>query len=434
MKKISTNKLNFFSNKVLRVRIFNFLNATNLFLILIIILLASGIVFFHREDQVAGDRPLILPTMMPIPPTTMPMPTSIWHADLNYLNEKDKHEYKWNTYKNDSLGFEFFYPDLYSIIQENDGQTVFSLEPGLPAIIISTNPKDFINFDIMSSKLKIENADSSVSNIKKEAINFGGHKAIRVIIEDSEYPMYVIQTQESPVIQIQFLLAHKMWDSVSEDYVISLKQRTMLMTSSFMFNDADAREGKPDRIVPVETKKTTDSMDDYWPYRTEAIYTSTRLGIKFTFTYDFAPYINSEGNKICWEDGPADRTQAHKCFVHAEVFSKTPSQTLREAIEEKILTGYDKNKCLIDIVPDDNDNNKEIATIYFAFAKTPYKYWQTGVDGPWENPESCPSYTQKGPIQYFMSDKNFPDKFVYFLIMHQSYPSATEMMNLEFIK
>jgi hypothetical protein len=303
--------------------------------------------------------------------------------------------------------------------------------------MISTNPKDLINFDTLSSKIKMENADSYVSNIKKEAINFGGHKAIGFYLEDFEYltnAMYVIQTQDTPKIQFQFLIPHKIWDEFPDWYVGVLKLRARLITSSFLFNDADVREGRPDRIMPVETKKSSDSMSGEFSHGiTEAVYTSPELGVSFKFTFEFAPGIEREGDKICW-DGWRPESGDNNCFVHAEVFSKNPSQSLKEAIEEKILAGYDKNKCLLEIFPDVKDKNKELATMYFAYAKAPYYYLSTGVDGPWENAESCPKYTQQGPIQYFMTDKNFPDKFVYFLIMHQSYPSAFEMTSLEFIK
>ncbi len=400
---------------------------------LILLLAGSGIIYINSQNQSPSQNNTTQVTeATPISSagSAIPSYTGMWKTTAGYQSEKNKQEYQWKLYKNKALGFEFTYPEIFTSVVENDKEILFSYEPGLPAIKIAKNPEEFFEYSgpqckkatVRDYKLYLYCIDSGV-----KTINFGGHKAQHFSIrflKGEEGKLDIIQTLDAPRLEVQILSPLQ---NFREGYLDQTAQRAKIISSSFLFDDADKREGRPDRMEGIERKASSyEYENDPFPYETRVRFTSPALGVTFTFKFEHAPYTKRDGNKICWEYYSEKVKSDSRCVERAEVFSKQSSQSLKEAIEEQILKGYDQNICVVKSTPDEKDSSKEVARIFFSSDPV-------GVaDGPYDDYDKCPHYMQAGGIRFFTADKN-SDKFVFFSIGTQSYPRMA-MDEFEFIK
>jgi hypothetical protein len=130
------------------------------------------------------------------------------------------------------------------------------------------------------------------------------------------------------------------------------------------------------------------------------LYYSEKLGVGFTYL-SYGPEqpvsVVEKDNKI----SIGDQT--------IEVFEKDSSLTLQQAIEEKFLKEYNFADCWVKIA-ETNEQKLEsyvAATISYPPAKNP-------EDPFWVNSENCPKfYSETNGMQYFLMNKEFPDRFLF---------------------
>lgn len=141
-------------------------------------------------------------------------------------------------------------------------------------------------------------------------------------------------------------------------------------------------------------------------------YVSPKLGISFLFAGQVPDVgvkvlVKEVGDKvyIYGDNMEYDKGQ------YVEIFQKDKTQSLKEAIQEKIMKGFSSDKCMIT-----TDNPFSIYPVNYEIANIK-------VVGNFDDLEKmeimrkdCPSYTQSNGMSYFLSDKNHPDKFVFFSI------------------
>jgi hypothetical protein len=167
---------------------------------------------------------------------------------------------------------------------------------------------------------------------------------------------------------------------------------------------------------PTLTPKEKNSGEDIITELGENLmsYYSPTLGIKFNYinNADGTPIsVERLENIVCvtveheWykNDGTQDDFCPHGQSV--EIFSKDPSISLSNAIENKFLVGYDKKECFVELL------NKEGKKAIISYPTD-----NRGSDDPWwVNSKNCPhGYSKANGIRYFYYDNNFPEKYAFF--------------------
>ncbi|MFA7193306.1 MAG: hypothetical protein WC087_00080 [Candidatus Paceibacterota bacterium] len=134
------------------------------------------------------------------------------------------------------------------------------------------------------------------------------------------------------------------------------------------------------------------------------IYISPSLGITFEYVYDSeeieSVVIKENENVIIVNDSTI-----------ITVFEKKPNLSLKQAIEENILKGYDPSKCWVTVNPMEDSSlyGFETAQIEFPVLETedPNIPW-------WENAKDCPeALTSTNGVSYYLYDPKVPEKFAF---------------------
>ncbi len=134
------------------------------------------------------------------------------------------------------------------------------------------------------------------------------------------------------------------------------------------------------------------------------IYISPALGITFEYVFD---YENSDSVVIKEDENVVTVNDS----TIITVFDKDPYLSLKQAIEQKILSGYDPKKCWVTVNPmkDSSLYGFETAQIEFPVLETkdPNIPW-------WENAKDCPEgLTSTNGVSYYLYDPKVPEKFAF---------------------
>lgn len=164
--------------------------------------------------------------------------------------------------------------------------------------------------------------------------------------------------------------------------------------------------------TPADETVNSDLIGANWK-----TYTSEKLSLTFTYLVnqnDQKIIVKENGNRICVTYDPQDNKCSEGQFL--EVFDKSKTQRLEDAIKNKFLVTYSPEDCFIDSDPVHYEDihpamrNYEIAEITFPKTSDPNLPW-------WTNAEKCPQmYTSTNGVSYFLMDKDHSDKYLYFHI------------------
>lgn len=136
------------------------------------------------------------------------------------------------------------------------------------------------------------------------------------------------------------------------------------------------------------------------------LYYSQKLGIGFTYLQDpVSPVTVTEtGNKIYVHGSKRSPDQGQSL----EVFTKNPSLSLQEAIGAKFLNGYSPKDCFVKIdEPNAIGLPNYIATV-ISFPRS------EDQNAPWWQNSKCPeNYSETNGQQYFLMNKDVPDRFLF---------------------
>ena len=153
-------------------------------------------------------------------------------------------------------------------------------------------------------------------------------------------------------------------------------------------------------------------------------YTSP-LGISFTYSpkqvsnSDWTITVKESGNKICVTYDVNDVNCLKGQYV--QVFQKSITDSLKNAIKKQFLTNYSLNDCFI------LSQNPYSGFSYPASYKTAIISFPKSSDpnaSPWANADKCPSpYTATNGISYFLEDTAHPGKMLFFSIGQYSIES-----------
>ncbi|MBX4191216.1 MAG: hypothetical protein KW804_00215 [Candidatus Doudnabacteria bacterium] len=151
-------------------------------------------------------------------------------------------------------------------------------------------------------------------------------------------------------------------------------------------------------------------------------YTSDKLGI--TFTYNPKPSGNFEvtvtevGDKI-YLHGTNEKPEQGKMI---QVFTKTGSQSLAEAIKSKFLKGYSDKDCFVENIARNADDPRPDS---YIFAEISYPPPSNAGDPFWQNANKCPQpYSKTNAVQYFMANTEIPTKYVFLQLGQDSITDA----------
>ena len=141
------------------------------------------------------------------------------------------------------------------------------------------------------------------------------------------------------------------------------------------------------------------------------LYYSEKLGVGFTYVPTPAYIPNPTSNPAF-----TITEQGNKIYMHAtgqnpetgqsiEVFTKDPKISLEQAITDQFLKGYNPADCFVKTYNyEQRFPNYVSAGIAFS---DPNNGW-------WQNPDKCPkNYSETNGIQYFLMNKDVPDKFLF---------------------
>lgn len=137
------------------------------------------------------------------------------------------------------------------------------------------------------------------------------------------------------------------------------------------------------------------------------IYYSEKLGVGFTYL-SYTP------------NSPINVTEsASKIDVIGqtiEVFTKDPKLTLAEAIKGKFLQGYNSNDCFVKTYETSEQKLSTYVSAGISFPPT------NDPDAPWwQNSDKCPQYySETNAVQYFLMNKDVPEKFLFVRIGQDS--------------
>src|SRR3989344_1064617 len=179
--------------------------------------------------------------------------------------------------------------------------------------------------------------------------------------------------------------------------------------STFKFTPASLASGDQNQTTDNPNLKT---------------YTSP-LGISFTYSpkqvsnSDWTITVKESGNKICVTYDVNDVNCLKGQYV--QVFQKSITDSLKNAIKKQFLTNYSLNDCFI------LSQNPYSGFSYPASYKTAIISFPKSSDPnalPWANAEKCPpSYTATNGLAYFLEDILHPSKMLFFSIGQYSIES-----------
>jgi hypothetical protein len=175
----------------------------------------------------------------------------------------------------------------------------------------------------------------------------------------------------------------------------------------------------------------TDSKGPDWRYSGSKIrYTSPSLGVSFTYFTDYPGDINifvqRKGNEICLKPKSRDH-----CLGSLKVFKKKPTQSLKDAITDQFLAGYDTKKCYVDDIDAAKARMllKKTRLQSARFARILYSPAETEI-GPQYAFKYCPPEIEVHDLRYFIADESSaPDKYAFTYSGHD----GPEFLDLEFL-
>lgn len=128
------------------------------------------------------------------------------------------------------------------------------------------------------------------------------------------------------------------------------------------------------------------------------LYYSEKLGVGFTYL----PYNSEKITPV--EDG--DKISIFDQTI--EVFTKDPSISFEEAINQKFLQGYDPSECYVKTINSDYfPEEYVVASIAYPPANIPGEAW-------FANSVNCPrDYSQTNGAQYFLYNSYVPEKYIF---------------------
>lgn len=166
-------------------------------------------------------------------------------------------------------------------------------------------------------------------------------------------------------------------------------------------------------------------------------FTSNDLGIRFSYLekqqVPGTIGVKQIGDKVYVYDitYPADQGQ------YVEVFTKTASDSLVQAITKQFLKGYPAADCFAETINDPVAKQKNPASFTFAHITFP-KNPNDGMEEMSIKADKCPkSYTETNGIAYFLLDTDHPTQFVFFSIGQYAIdgPDNTTWQNtIQFLK
>lgn len=147
-------------------------------------------------------------------------------------------------------------------------------------------------------------------------------------------------------------------------------------------------------------------------HRAYKTFTSRQLGISFTHQYytDFdLTRVEQKGNKVYVYNKDTDYTPPSPGDV-VTVFSKTPSESLSDAIAKRILHSFSTGDCHIVLVSSATGSLHPGNQLLQITTSSPLKISKGGTK------PLCPpdfTYTNDQGANYFMMDPDVPNKFVH---------------------
>lgn len=201
-------------------------------------------------------------------------------------------------------------------------------------------------------------------------------------------------------------------------WVLSILLITVLVTTACTPKDENKNEDSNNSVTQTEepTLEEIFGMD-----KKEAgteLYYSENLKVGFTYLPNPQEGLNIKVSEVGDKIYIHDASSPIETGRSIEVFTKNPQQSLAEAIEENFLQGYDSKDCFVKITGMiDQNPNYENAVISFPPSNDPNGPW-------WQNAEKCPkNYSETNAIQYFLMDKEVPEKFFFLTLGQESLTS-----------
>lgn len=205
--------------------------------------------------------------------------------------------------------------------------------------------------------------------------------------------------------------------------VIVLVAAVVLLAAGFFLYQTQIF--KPQPVVQNSTTPTPTESATYTPTPTPTVqanpnanvFSSAKLGISFDYAklaYDSKKVgVKEEGNKVYIFMEGTDPNSGQ----WVEVFSKSKTDSLTDAIKKKFLVGYPEADCQVE-----EKSAPPNQTAQIVVPADPGEGMDT-LSAKWEK---CPAtYTSTNGLSYFLMNQDHKDKFVYFSIGQYGIPSGT---------
>jgi hypothetical protein len=176
-------------------------------------------------------------------------------------------------------------------------------------------------------------------------------------------------------------------------------------------------------MLPVqETSPSVPEEQEELPEPGQKKYVSEILGIGFYYLENQGNQtisIHESGNKVYVNYDSSEPESGQ----YVEIFAKSPDDTLVEAVEKRLLSGYSEEDCEVYVVDTGMDQYPDT-----------YEKVNIRVAPEWEDMqeffrlyENCPfRYTQSNGISYFLGDSEHSDKFLFFSIGQYGISASAE--------
>jgi hypothetical protein len=246
-----------------------------------------------------------------------------------------------------------------------------------------------------------------------------------------------IQTPETPSQPPQPLPPVK---NYKIPFIISLLVLITLLASGGFFLYQNKLKSAQDKDVSISLATSTPAVEDNSSNDTPEItptpetiegqkrYTSQKLKVSFLYMEKIGGetfQVKEVGNKIYIYDSRTPFEQGQS----AEVFEKSATQTLEEAITQIILKEYSTESCLVKS-PGFMSSNTVYPTSYSTASiipnanSTDFETVSNFIE------KNCPTkYTSFNGMMYFIADSKHPDKFVFFSIGQYAILANTDQKN-----
>jgi hypothetical protein len=173
---------------------------------------------------------------------------------------------------------------------------------------------------------------------------------------------------------------------------------------AFNKNTAEKKPGQQNNETADNQPQTKPTLEEIFGLdKKEAgtkLYYSEKLGVGFTYL-DYASKtpvtVAEKDNKISVDNQTI------------EVFEKDPAVSLEQAIKDKFLQNYKPADCFVKIR---EISEQKLAT--YVAASISYPPAANPEDPFWKNSEKCPQlYSETNGMQYFLMNKEAPDRFLF---------------------